>query len=152
MKEFYQLKMYRDEDNSINLWVNIFVSFHETECYHYCLPEFQRDSLSSVFVNDGETMVQSLKRRGISFSRIHKTCSRKAFDTKEKAYENFIYLKKHHLAHLKRDIETVENILKFDEEKSFNDLIDEKYRIRFPSKDGFTPKKPDELDLDGWPF
>lgn len=149
MKEFYKLKMYREEDNSVNLWVHTFISFHETECYHYCLPEFQRDSLSSIFVNDGETMAQSLKRRGISFSRIHKTCSRKAFDTKEEAYDNFIYLKKKHLQHLSRDIETIEHILKFNEKRVFGDLKDNKYSFRVPSEEDFERQKLDEkLDFD----
>ena len=120
-KEFYQLKLITTE-SGISLWVNTFYSFHETACYHYCMIEWQRNLVAPCFIGKNETIVQSLKRRGIKFSRIHKTCSRKAFDTKEKAYNNFIFLKKRHLAHLKRDIKVITEVIKFDEEKSFSDL------------------------------
>ena len=130
-KEFYQIKL-NPTEGGISLWVNKFYSFHETPCYHYCMEEWQRNLVSSCFVNDKETIVQSLKRRGIKFSRIHKTCSRKAFDTKEKAYDNFIFLKKRHLAHIKRDAKMIEEVLKFNDEKSFGDLEDHGHSFLIP--------------------
>lgn len=131
-KEFYQLKL-NPTEGGIVLWLNKFYSFHETPCYHYCMQEWQRNLVAPCFVKKSETIVQSLKRRGIKFSRIHKTQSRKAFDTKEKAYNNFIFLKKRHLSHLKRDIKMINEVLKFDDEKSFGDLEDYGHSFLIPN-------------------
>jgi len=136
MKEFYQFKMY-PEESGVALWLNKFFSFHETECYHYCLPELMTNCNSSVFLNKGESMAQSLKRRGVKFYKIHKTCSRKAFDTKEKAYANFLFLKKRQLAHLQRDIEMVKIILKFSEDSKFSDLKDLGHCFELPNTQDF---------------
>ncbi len=142
-KEFYQLKL-NPTEGGIVLWLNTFYSFHETPCYHYCVTEWNRDLIAPCFVNEGETIAQSMKRRGFKFLRIHKTCSRKAFDTKEKAYNNFIFLKKRQLAHLQRDIKMIKEVIKFNNEKSFDDLEDYGHSFLIPntnelvlSADGF---------------
>ena len=131
IKEFYQIKLSPSEDG-ICLWLNKFYSFHETPCYHYCMGEWQRNLVAPHFVNKGETIPQSLKRRGVKFIRIHKTCSRKAFDTKEKAYANFIFLKKRHLAHLERDIIMIKAVLDFHQKNTFDDLTDDGHSLIVP--------------------
>ena len=130
-KVFYQFKL-NPTESGISMWINKFISFHETPCYHYCLPEWLGNFTHPSYIEGKESMAQSLKRRGVKFSRIHKTCSRKAFDTKEKAYANFIFLKKRHLAHLERDIIMIKAVLDFHEKKTFDDLADDGHSLIFP--------------------
>ena len=128
---FYQLKL-NPTESGISMWINEFISFHETPCYHYCLPEWMSYLAKPSFIEGKESMAQSLKRRGVKFSRIHKTCSRKAFDTKEKAYANFIFLKKRHLAHLERDIIMIKAVLDFHQKNTFDDLTDDGHSLIVP--------------------
>ncbi len=86
MKEFYKFSIAPDFDG-LSLWLHRYYSFHETPCYHYCVEEFSKSSVSDCFIINNESMTKSLERRGVKVYRIHKTQSRKAFDTKEKAYE-----------------------------------------------------------------
>lgn len=135
-KLFYKLSIGTDFDG-LSLWVHKFVSFHETPCYHYCVDEFSKSVVSSVHISGNETMVQSLKRRGVKFHRIHKTCSRKAFDTKEKAYDNFMYLKKLQLKHLENNISIIKKLVEFNDVSSFSDLKDEGHAMLLPNTKDF---------------
>ena len=131
MKEFYRLSV-NYEEHGLGFWITTYFSLHETPCYYYCVEEFAKLILSHESLRDGETIYQLAKRKGVRLHRIHKTCSRKAFDTKEKAYKNFMFLKRRQLTHLKRDIKVVSRLLEFDESSSYSDLIHQDRTMLMP--------------------
>ena len=126
-KRYYKYKLSASEDG-VTYYLSTYKSFYETPCYHYCIPEYSM-SASDPFIKDGETILQSIKRRGVKFKKIHKTQSRIAFDTKEQAYDNCIYLKKLQLEHLKRSIKLINLALSEHDSSGFSGLIDHGYTL-----------------------
>ena len=136
MKEFYKFSIAPDFDG-LSLWLHRYYSFHETPCYHYCVEEFSKNRVGDCFIVNGESMTKSLERRGVKVYRIHKTHSRKAFDTKEKAYENFMYLKKLQLGHIEKNISVLKKLIEFNENNSFSDLKDVGHAMMLPNTKDF---------------
>lgn len=136
MKEFYKFSICTEHEG-LGLWLHKYVSFHETPCYHYCVSEYDKSSISPLLVRDDESMLQSIKRRGKRFLRVHKTCSRKAFDTKEQAYKNFMFLKERQIAHMQRDLKVLNRLVKFNKEMTFDDLKDEGHMMLLPNTSEF---------------
>lgn len=137
MKEFFKFSIAPDFGD-LSLWLHRYCSFHETPCYYYCVEEFSRGMVSDRFIVNGESMVKSLERRGVKVYRIHKTQSRKAFDTKEKAYQNFMFLKRLQLGHVERNISVLKKLIEFDERNSFSDLNDAGHAMLLPNTKGFV--------------
>jgi len=119
-KVFYKMKLTPTEVG-LSIWTDKYYSVHETECFHFCIAEWQR-GYANVCINEGETQYQSLKRRGIKLKKIAKQSSRFAFETKEQAFENLVYLKKKQLVHLKRDIEFLNCFVSFSKNNGLNNL------------------------------
>lgn len=120
MKTFYRMKLIPTE-SGLTIWTDEYYSVHETPCYHFCIAEWLRASYE-IANHD----YKSLKKRGVKLKKIAKLGSRFAFETKEQAFNNLIYLKGRQLMHMKRDMEFLKTFLEFNDTKGFNDL-EEKY-------------------------
>ena len=136
MKEFYKFSV-NYEEHGLGFWVTKYFSVYETPCYHYCIEEFGQLIIHHEKLLEGESIIQMAKRKSIRVHKIHKTCSRKAFDTREKAYKNFMFLKKRQLVHLQRDIKVVSRLLQFDESNSYSDLVYQDRTMLMPNTKGF---------------
>lgn len=77
----------------------------ETPCYYFCVDARYKDL----------KITQKIKK-------IHKTCSRFAFDTKQKALDNLIIKKKHQLWHAVRAKAVIGELLKHIEGKKVDDF------------------------------
>lgn len=110
MKEFYKMSLGVYEDG-LSVSTQIFVCIHETPCYYLCLPKHSMGFVSESMRKPGESMYQCAKRGQRRIRKIHKTSSRVAFDTREKAFENLMMLKKRQIFHAKRTIEANELFL-----------------------------------------
>lgn len=119
-KVFFRMKLTPSE-LGLQIWTDKYFSVHETPCYHFCIAEWQQ-GYTSARLDEGETQYQSLKRRGIKLKKIAKKNSRFAFETKEEAFENLVYLKKRQLLHLKRDVEFLSAFISFSKGGGLNDL------------------------------
>ncbi len=119
-KVFYHMKLTPTE-GGLSIWTDKYHSVHETECFHFCIAEWQC-GYANVSIQDGETMYQSLKRRGVKLKRIAKINSRFAFDTEQKAYDQLVFLKRKQLGHLQRDIEFLKAFMEFNKENGFDNL------------------------------
>lgn len=124
-KVFYKMKLVPSE-LGLSIWTDTFYSVHETPCYHFCINEWQRGFAAAGLVNEGETAFQSLKRRGVTLRRIAKQGSRVAFESREQAFKNLVYLKSRQLMHMKRDLEFLNRFLEFSKDNGLADL-EEKY-------------------------
>ena len=114
MKKLFKIELLPTEDG-LELYTCKFIALHETECYWYCLSELEMILVGKGRRLDGETKYECAKRRKIKLKRIHKTASRFAFDTEEKAYRHLVLLKKRQVGHLKRSLNFVTRFLAFDE-------------------------------------
>tara|TARA_R110002020_G_scaffold475890_1_gene713759 strand:- start:23762 stop:24196 length:435 start_codon:yes stop_codon:yes gene_type:complete len=137
MKEFYKFSVNYDECG-LGVWLSKYFSLHETPCYHYCVDEFSKVIIRNERPSDGESIAAFAKRKGVKIHKIHKTHSRKAFDTKEKAYNNFMYLKGLQLTHLQRDIKVIKELLRFNKDYKYSDLIDQGHSMLMPSTKSFV--------------
>ena len=133
MKKFYKMKLIPTE-GGLSVWANTYVSIHETPCYHYCIPDWNK-GLLGVVGDQKETLYEKAKARNIKVHKVHKTSSRFAFETKELAYENLLYLKKRQLIHLNRDIELLTKFLNFNEGAGYKDLDNSHGQLFVPDSD-----------------
>lgn len=81
-----------------------FKVIHETKCIAYCVYPWQFDHISWR-ADTGETKMQTAKRVGIKVLCIHKTRSRIAQPTHEKAFDRLKFLKQRQVRHLKRELD-----------------------------------------------
>lgn len=107
-KIFFKCKLTPTE-YGLEVWTDKFISIHETECFHFCVLEYNYRLLSSM-KNSDETELQYARRKKI-LKRIDKNRSRIAFETLEKALEHLKLLKRSQLEHMKRDSLFIEKFL-----------------------------------------
>lgn len=100
---YYKAKLHMAEPG-MQVQFKEFHQIHETECYSYCVDDWNFPIPQSLKLV-GETDIKAAKRRGIKIHRIHKTSSRVAFDTKEKAFNQLVFLKRRQINHMKRDVD-----------------------------------------------
>ena len=122
-KIFYKMRLVPSEQG-LSIWTDRFYSVHETPCYHFCIAEWQRGFDVPALIKDGETAYQSLKRRGVKLRKVAKQNSRVAFEDREQAFKNLIYLKGRQLMHMKRDLEFLNAFLSFTKDNTLDDLQD----------------------------
>lgn len=77
---------------------------HETECFSYCIAKPHYPIPEPLKIS-GESDLKAAKRLGRKIYRVHRQCSRIGFKTKEKAFNNLLFLKNRQIAHMKRDID-----------------------------------------------
>jgi len=121
MKELYRMTLHPSECG-LSVWTDTYLSVHETPCYHYVIRDWDKQSTAKLFIKEGESVYQSLKRRGCTMRKVHKESSRFAFDTKEKAFKQLVFIKGRHLEHMVRDIQFLKSFLKFSENNGLSDL------------------------------
>lgn len=103
-KQFYKMRIVPDS-KGLCVITEIFISIHETPCFHYCVRAYDKGSFNSVLMNKNETRLQYAKRENIKIYRIHKSGSRIAFETEKQAFEHLQFLKRKQIRHMERDIE-----------------------------------------------
>jgi len=123
---FYKMKIVVEE-TGLTIITNKFHSFHETECFHFCIQGFNKGFLAHPLMDESKTILQNLKRMNIRVYRIHKSGSRIAFKTEQEALDNLIMMKIRHINHMERDIEFYRAFLSVMKETKLNEL-DERYK------------------------
>ena len=137
MITLYSMKMIPTE-GGLQIWTNEFVSVHETPCYYFCVRDWQLGHVNTVLVRDGETMIQSLRRRNVRIKKIAKENSRFAFKTKEEAYKQLVYMKNRQMMHLKRDVEFLSVFLRFSKNSEYKDLAGNGNNLFVPDTDNLV--------------
>lgn len=83
--------------------IGVTVAFTEFECIHetptfaYCVPSWC----------SGYQSLKAAKAAGVKIHRVHKTCSRKIFSTKDAAFDQLKLRKRYHERHLRRNLEVI---------------------------------------------
>lgn len=101
-KVFYKAKLIYAEEGIQVLFKEI-CQIHETPSYSYCI-DSRVYPVRVPLKKDGETDLQTSKRLGYKIYRIHKECSRIAFETKEKAFKQLMFLKRRQIMHMQREL------------------------------------------------
>lgn len=128
-KVFYKMLMGIDE-NGIAVTTRRYFSIHETPCFHFCIAEHDRGFLVPGLRREGETGLQTARRRKVKVYRIAKAGSRIAFETEEEAFKHLQFLKRKQLNHMRRDIEFVKRFLDVTEDKAHTDLGRDRFGLR----------------------
>ena len=108
----YKKRLVSDE-SGLRVITDRYISIHETPCFHYCINSWN-EGYYGLGRLEGESELHCAKRKHISVKRIHKTCSRFAFSTEEKAFKHLKMLKSRQAGHIKRDLKFIEKFLKTD--------------------------------------
>ena len=119
-KEFYKMNLVADECGLV-VYTRIFLSIHETPCFHFCIRATEKGFLSEPLMLKNESKFQAAKRMGMKVFRIHKSGSRIAFETEEKAFKQLRMLKSKQIEHMRRTIAFNDGFLTLC--KSFDDLL-----------------------------
>lgn len=120
MKKFYKMKLIPTEVG-LSIWTNTYYSVHETPCYYFCVTDWQITSIPP-HLRGTKAGYDMLKNGQVKFKRVAKINSRIAFETKELAYDNLVYLKKMQLIHLNRDIKLIGAFVSFNKDNGLADL------------------------------
>ena len=131
MKELFKMILTPTE-GGLSVWTHSYFSVRETPCYYFCVTDWQITSVP-IHCRGTEIGYEMLKARGVKFKRIAKLNSRFAFETKELAYDNLVYLKKLQLGHLNRDIELLGAFISFNENKGMTDLSNQHGQLFVPN-------------------
>lgn len=137
-KKFYKMHL-NAEESGLTVWTEIFLSIHETPCFHICIRERDRGFFNPVLNNLDEPLIKYAKRKHIKTFRIAKECSRIAFDSLDGAFKNLRYLKSRQVQHLERQLEFNNSFIESTKGKVFDELKDDRYSwppgaIGMPSK------------------
>lgn len=124
MKEFYKMKLFPIE-GGLCVHTEVYLSVHETPCFHFCIPEWQKHYISTHLLSEGVSAHEQLKEIDVKLKRVAKINGRFAFDTKQKAYDQLLFMKKRQLIHLNRDIELLGAFISFNKESGYDDLQSE---------------------------
>ena len=119
-KTYYKMKLIPSEEG-LSLWVTRWICLRETEHIAYCVPESVMTILRIRARQENQSLYDAAKKEKYC-RRIHKTCSRIAFPTEQKAFENLSFLKRRQLNHLKRDQVFIERFLEDIKEKTIADF------------------------------
>lgn len=101
MKIFYKARLIAEEDGLI-VWIDKYYPIKETPCYYYCVDEFHN----------------KINLKNPPIKKIHKTSSRFAFDSKDKAIEHLRFMKRRQLKHMEREAAFINSFLDCDNLKS----------------------------------
>ena len=131
-KKFYKFKLHTGSD-CMSIHEDTFICFHETECYYFCVEDWQYQYLNGLPYprKEGESDLAFFKRIRVKVRGIKKDGSRIAFDTKQKAYENLKYLKELQIGHLERNLKFIKASLKeMRSVEKYEDLDGNRYNGR----------------------
>ncbi|SEG21752.1 hypothetical protein [Marinobacterium lutimaris] len=140
MSKIYYKMTLAPAEEGMTITTKKFVSIHETPCFHYCVLERDR-GFAELVINGKQysgTPLTRLKKCHIRVFRIDKVNSRIAFPTEQKAYEHLLFLKRKHIANMKRDMALVTAFLEESEGKQLDD---------FEKNDWGWPYAPGTQDL-----
>lgn len=129
MKELYRMYLNTGTD-SIYVGYETWVCIHETKCFWFCANSVEIGIFSNLNNGKGLTL-QEAKKLKILVKRIHKSGSRFAFESKEKALNNLLYRKRKQNEHLSRQLK--ENNLFIENCKSIKDLIQSFGLLKVPN-------------------
>lgn len=138
MKKFYKMKLIPTE-GGLSISENKYISLHETPCYHYCIPDWNMGMLK-VSGEAGLSIYERAKVRNMKIHKIHKTSSRFAFETKELAYSNLLFLKKLQIIHMERDMKFLREFIKFNDESKYEDLDSNNGQLFVPNTNDLVNK------------
>lgn len=124
-KKFYKMRLL-PEESGLTVWTDIFLSIHETPCFHICIRERDRGFFNPVLNSDDESLLKYAKRKHLRTFRIAKDCSRIAFDSLEGAFKNLRYLKSLQARHLERQLEFNNSFLESTKGIVFDELKDDR--------------------------
>ncbi len=127
--KFYKMHL-NAEESGLTVWTEIFLSIHETPCFHICIREREKGFFAHLLNSQDEPPIKYAKRKKIKTFRIHKEDSRIAFNTLEKAFGNLRYLKGLQSRHLLRQLEFNNAFIENTKNKIFDELTDD--RLRWP--------------------
>lgn len=104
--KYYKARLVYSEEG-MQVVFDILHSIHETQCYSYCLNRWNltNGEVHPPLKREGESNFKAAKRLKYKIIRIHKGSSRIAFETKEKAFEQLLFLKRRQIGHMKREID-----------------------------------------------
>jgi hypothetical protein len=109
-KEFYKMALVPDEEG-LTVVTTVLYPIHETPCFYFCvIAHWENYSYKEIKEFKGKVY------------RIAKTGSRIAFETKEEAFKNLVYLKTKQLDHCRRNVAFIERFLNDTEKKGMNAL------------------------------
>ena len=129
MKELYRMHLSAGTD-SIYVRCEVWCCIHETECFWFCVNSAEIGIFS--ILNKGEDLtLQRAKKSKILVKRIHKSRSRFAFESKDKALDNLMFRKRKQNEHLSRQLK--ENNLFIENCKSIKDLIESFGLLKVPN-------------------
>lgn len=120
MKELYKMKLIPAE-GGLSVWTNTYIVVRETPCYYFCVTDYQIKSIPE-HCRGTKVGLDMLKARNTKLKRIAKENSRFAFETKELAYDNLLFLKRCQMVHMQRDMEFLREFIKFNKESKFENL------------------------------
>lgn len=106
VKKFYSMKLFPGEDG-MEVFTRTLYSIHETKHFNFCVNELELMRLNNCSNQLKESQTAKAKRLLIKVYRVAKVGGRIAFDSKQKAYDQLILMKKRHVGHLKRDAELI---------------------------------------------
>ncbi len=121
-KEYFKITHCYDENGAV-LVCDKYVQIHETQCFSFCLYERDYNRLINIKSLNEERLIDKVKRIGtFKIKRIHKINSRFAFDTKQKAFDKFLYLKELQIGHMERNTAILKALLAALDGKEFEKL------------------------------
>jgi hypothetical protein len=121
-KDYFKITHCYDENGAV-LVCDKYIQIHETPCFSFCLYERDYNRLINIKSLHEERLIDKAKRIGtFRIKRIHKINSRFAFDTKQKAFDNFLYLKELQIGHMERNIAILTPLLSELKGKEFEKL------------------------------
>lgn len=138
---YYKMTLEVTEDGLV-LYTKRYVSIRETPRIHFCVSDW--DAGRYLYnCPTGTTLLAYAKERKLKLYRIHKTDSRIAFPTQEKAFEHLLWMKRLQRKHLERQQKVVAKFLELVEDKKLEDFPKDGF---FGSQD-YSRTLPDTLDF-----
>jgi len=110
MKIYYKKRMVAAEEGLLII-TERWISVHETPETHLCIEESALNRFKSAVSFNNNLSKQQVARKHFRAKRVHKTSSRFAFDSEDKALENLLFLKRLQLKHLERNAKFAECLL-----------------------------------------
>lgn len=108
MKIYYKARLEADETGLVVV-MDEWHCIHETPCYAYCVRAYYAHLLK------GKPLKACKRYPGAQLKRIHKTCSRFAFDQPEDALKHLHFMKCKQLKHLERQQQFLKAFLAVDD-------------------------------------
>ena len=103
LSTYYRARLAAQSMEGLSIVFDEWKSFKESECYSWCVNEFQY-SRAVMLLNQDGALLKDVKKV-VKVKRIDKRHSRFAQKTKDDAIENLRFRKRHQINHLKRELE-----------------------------------------------